>query len=334
MPFLHFTFCGFKFTDMSLSHSPVDVFIEQQGFVILDGGLATELEKRGHNLNNKLWSAGLLREKPEEIQQVHKSYLEAGADCIVTATYQASFPGFEEAGIPKREAIDLFIDSVALTVETRDQFWENNPDVIRPLVAVSIGPYGAYLADGSEFRGDYTVTKNDLRIFHEPRWKLLSSTAADLFAIETIPNFQEAEVLLELLQSTPDIHAWISFSCKDDFCISDGTPISVCAALFADCEQIAGIGINCTAPQYLPSLIREVTKGAPNKPVVVYPNSGEIFDEHQKTWSCGTEPVRLDDEAKEWFDLGARLIGGCCRTTPKQILGIKAALQKFYSPQG
>ncbi len=290
--------------------------------------MATELEKLGHSLNNRLWSASLLDKHPGEIQKVHRSYLEAGADCITTATYQASIPGFLESGFSENKGRALLIRAVEIACDARDQFSEHtgNPQELNPLVAASIGPYGAYLADGSEFRGDYSVTDEQLRSFHEPRWEILTTTSADLFAIETIPSFREAAVLHELLESTADIHAWISFSCADGLHINDGTPLAECAELFKSCKQIVGIGVNCTAPRYISSLIREARKGSPNTPVVVYPNSGEVYNGHFKNWTYSSDPVDFGDTAIDWFNHGARLIGGCCRINPHQIGKTKRAL--------
>ncbi len=313
--------------------SPVDEIIQQQGFVLLDGGLATELEKRGYDLNHKLWSARVLVDNPEAIRDVHRSYLDAGADCIITATYQASIQGFVEEGLTENQAKSLILSAVDIAAEARDQYLADNQDPLpqgkSPLIAASIGPFGAYLADGSEFRGRYSVTTQALRSFHESRWELLMDSRADLFAIETIPSFPEAVVLLELLKSTPDVYAWISFSCADGERINDGTPLVECAELFSQCRQVVGIGANCTAPGFIASLIGRAKEGAPAKPVVVYPNSGEVYDEVQKSWSCCTEVFDFTTAAVEWFNLGARLLGGCCRTNPDQISNMREALSRL-----
>jgi homocysteine S-methyltransferase len=318
---------------MQLSYSPgspIAAFFEQQGFVLLDGGLATELEQRGQSLNNNLWSASLLIKNPQEIRKVHLSYLDAGADCIITATYQASIPGFVEEGISEKKAKSLIKKAVEIASEAREQYLDNsmnkNQRRIRPLIAASIGPFGAYLADGSEFRGDYSVSTEELRSFHESRWEILGDSSVDIFAFETIPSFQEAVVLLDLLKSTPGIYAWISFSCADDRRISDGTHLAECAELFGKCEQIVGVGVNCTAPKYISSLINQVREGAPAKPIVIYPNSGEVYDESQKSWTGSADRINFGTAAIEWFNLGARLLGGCCRTNPSQIADMRRAL--------
>ena len=308
--------------------SPITPIIEQQGFVLLDGGLATELEKSGHDISNTLWSASLLDKHQADIQAVHRAYLDAGANCITAASYQATLPGFIEAGYSRDKARELIRKSVDVALAARDRYWLEAQDhnMIRPLVAASIGPYGAYLADGSEYSGNYSLTAGELRAFHEPRWKILADTGADLFAIETIPSAMEAAVLLELLESTPAIQAWISFSCVDGEHICDGTPLAECAELVSDCRQIIGIGINCTAPQHISSLIEQTRRSAPGKPVVIYPNSGERYAGADNSWHDPREAIDFGAAAVQWFNLGARLLGGCCRTSPSDINKMKTSL--------
>lgn len=303
--------------------SPIDRFIEERGMLLLDGGLATELEARGYRLDSDLWSARMLVEEPEAIRGVHYDYLEAGADCITTASYQATVEGFMKAGISEEEACSLILRSVTLAEEARDRFLKSDTHDsatrLRPLIAGSVGPYGAMLADGSEYRGDYGVSDEVLLSFHEPRWEILSNSAVDLMALETIPSYREAEVLLNLLIRLPETFAWISFSCRDGERINDGTPIRECASLFADCEQIVAIGVNCTAPKYISSLIREVRLGAPDKHIIVYPNSGELYDAESKSWGGGSEAAVKGFDTGRWYEQGARLIGGCCRIRPEHI---------------
>jgi homocysteine S-methyltransferase len=310
--------------------SPIEGFIENKDLLLLDGGLATELEVRGHDLNTHLWSAKLLKTDPEAIRDVHYSYLEAGADCITSASYQASIEGFLSVGLSEQEAKSLLIKSIDLANEAREmylmEFSEAKIDKLQPLIAASIGPYGAFLADGAEYRGNYGVPNDILRAFHETRWQILADAQVDLFACETIPSFQEAEVLLDLLQATPEIFAWVSFSCKDGEHISDGSPIKDCASLFNDCSQVVAIGINCTAPKHISSLIDHIRAGAPNKRVAVYPNSGEIYDGATKSWLGTSDPLNCGTAAAEWYARGARLIGGCCRMGPAHIKAMSKIL--------
>ena len=277
--------------------SPITPFLEKQGVLLLDGGLATELEKQGFVLDTALWSAHLLMTHPEAIRVVHRTYLEAGADCITTASYQASMPGFLAEGLSEREARSLMRKTVALANEARDDYMDAASAAstarLRPLVAASIGPYGASLANGAEYRGNYGVSNDTLRAFHEPRWEILAPASVDLLACETIPSYQEANVLLALLQQTPGRVAWMSFSCCYGLHISDGTPIAECAALCAACEQVAAVGINCTAPQHIPSLIEQIRGGASGKPVIVYPNSGEVYDGTTRTWAGTSDPIDI-----------------------------------------
>jgi len=286
--------------------------------LLLDGGLSNELERQGCDLNQKLWSAKLLESNPEAIILAHLNYLESGAQCIITSSYQATLPGFVAIGYDKPSASGLIIKSVQLAEEARNRFLSSNPRATKPLIAASIGPYGAYLADGSEYRGDYVISDQELRDFHEPRIKLLANTTADILACETIPSFREAKVLSEMLEHL-NKPAWISFSCKDGKHISDGTPIEQCAAFFAHHPTVFAIGVNCTSPEFISELIRSIKSKSGNKKIVVYPNSGAVYHAESKTWSGLSDVSSCELMVKEWLDLGADIIGGCCGIGPQQI---------------
>jgi homocysteine S-methyltransferase len=310
--------------------SPIAAFLDRQGVLILDGGLATELEKRGADLDDPLWSARLLIENPELIRQVHQDYYAAGADVAITASYQASFSGLARRGLNAKEAARLMTKSVRLADEARESFWSvaaNRTGRLRPLVAASIGPYGAHLHDGSEYRGDYNVGRDVLMAFHRSRMAVLAEAGADLLAFETIPSRLEAEVLLELLGEFSGLHAWLSFSCRDETRISDGSPFAECAALTNASQQIVSVGLNCTPPQYAESLVRAAID-ATHKPVLAYPNSGEHYQVDGNSWLPGDGVEDFVAAAQRWHAVGARLIGGCCRTGPEEIAGIARALRR------
>jgi homocysteine S-methyltransferase len=302
--------------------------LDRQGVVVLDGGLATELERRGCDLRDDLWSAGVLIDQPELVRQVHADYLAAGADCIVSASYQATVEGFVKTGMSQAGAERLLQKSVDIALEARDAFWSvpaNRQGRLRPLVAASIGPYGAFLADGSEFTGDYDLDEQGLMSFHADRWQLLAASGADLLACETIPSATEARVLMKLLEQTPSAFAWFSFSCCDDTHISDGTELAAIARELSDSDQVAAVGVNCTAPHFISGLITSV-QAVTSKPIVVYPNSGERWEAVGKTWLPGEEAIDLPQASRTWRDRGARLIGGCCRTGPEDIRSIRRHL--------
>ena len=294
------------------------------GPVFIDGGLATQLEAQGCDLNNNLWSAAMLMSNQGAIVDAHRAYLDAGAQIIITASYQASRKGFEAKGLSTDEADKLIVRSVSLAAQARDEYLADNPDSkMVPLIAASIGPYGAALHDGSEYTGDYGVPASELRDFHSGRLSLLDGTDADLLACETIPSMVEAEVLCELLNNATS-PAWVSFSCRDEEHISDGNLLRDAAAMFRNHPRVFAVGINCTPPQYVLPLIGTIRFAAQDKLIVVYPNSGEIYHSEDNTWS-GT--VTADDwaaAAGAWRRAGARLIGGCCRTGPSQIAAIVA----------
>ena len=311
-------------TSNALPASPFDAFFAHRKLLILDGALTTELERRGADLNDPLWSAKLLIEQPELIRQVHLDYFLAGADVATTASYQATFESFARRGFDHAAAAALMADSVRLAVEARDAFWSepaNRIGRIRPLVAASVGPYGAMLADGSEYRGHYGLSEEQLMDFHRPRLQVLLATGADLLACETIPCLAEARALARLLTEFPGAAAWISFSCRDGLHNSQGELLADCVAALDSFAQVVAVGVNCTAPEYIDSLV-EQAQAHTAKPVLVYPNSGEQYDATHKQWHGNPSASHFAEQARGWHARGARLIGGCCRTSPDDIAAV------------
>lgn len=303
------------------TRNPITEFVERQGCFVIDGGLATTLEARGHRLDDELWSAHMLLDAPEEIRQVHADFLTAGADCIISSSYQASLLGFRNRGLSDAEGARLLRLSVQLAIEARDEFWRDRrhrEHRSHPIVAASIGPYGAYLADGSEYTGRYGIGPPGLRRFHEKRWQILADTEAELLACETIPSRQEAMVLLQLLSETPSRWAWLSFSCRDGSHAHDGTALADLARACDTHPGVAAVGINCTAPEHISSLIAEARRTT-TKPVIVYPNSGEHYHAATKRWRAGPTAVDWGFSAREWARRGAVGVGGCCRVGPEII---------------
>lgn len=312
----------------SLLSNPLTPFLERQGVALLDGGLATALEARGHDLADPLWSARVLLEEPSAVSDVHAAYLAAGADCITTATYQATFEGFERRGLARADAAETLRHGVELAIGARNAFWadsESREGRLRPLVAASVGPYGAFLADGSEYTGRYDLDVDGLEAFHAPRWALLASSDADLLACETIPSLEEARALLRLVERTPGRWAWLSFQCRDDAHLADGTPFEEAARLCMSCSGVAAVGVNCVSPEHVSPLLDRARRQGPTA-LAAYPNSGEEWDPVRKAWTgpaSGTDPAAL---VAAWRDRGARLIGGCCRTGPDEIARMRRSL--------
>ncbi len=301
--------------------NPIASILDLYPVLVIDGALATELERRGCSLKDDLWSAKILLEQPEIIKQVHLDYFKAGADCAITASYQATIEGFAKRGLNKEQAFALIQKSVRLAIEARDEFWadeSNRAGRSKPFVAASVGPYGAFLADGSEYRGNYGLTKKELMDFHRPRMEALVEAGADMLACETIPCQVEAQAIAKLLKEFPTIPAWISFTARDEEHISEGQVFADCVKELENNAQIAAIGINCTSPRYIPALIHGARK-VTEKPILVYPNSGETYDARQSHWNGDPVLHSFGEEARKWYDAGARLIGGCCRTTPEDI---------------
>jgi len=301
--------------------NPLLPFLATAGVVVLDGALATELEARGADLHDPLWSAKILLEVPDLIRQVHYDYVLAGADVVTSASYQATFAGFARRGLDEGAAADLMRLSVQLASAARDEFWAqpiNRVNRLRPLVAASVGPYGAYLADGSEYRGNYGLTVAQLIDFHRPRLAVLAASGADLLACETIPCRTEGEALVTLLAEFPQVVAWLSFACGDDEHVWHGERFADCVALADQVAGVVAVGVNCTAPRFVAPLLSRAA-AVTAKPLVAYPNRGERWDAATNCWLPGGDATELGASARLWHQAGARLIGGCCRTTPADI---------------
>ena len=284
---------------------------------VLDGGMASELEYLGADINGPLWSAHVLEDAPEKIVAVHRAYIEAGADCIETASYQVSRMGYAEVGLDPARADAALLHSIALAREAAADY----PDR-RVLIAASLGPYGAALHNGAEYHGNYTCTFADLIEFHADRINVLVNArgrqAPDLLAFETLPSLAEAEAIVQSLAPHPELAAWFSFTCPDREHVAHGELLSQCAKAVAGIPQTVAIGVNCTLPILIPALIAEL-RAASDKPIVVYPNSGEGWDAENRRWTGSSAPSAYGAKAMEWLAAGAQIIGGCCRTRPAHV---------------
>ena len=299
--------------------------IDSRSVLILDGGLATELERRGHDISGPLWSARVLLETPDAIEQLHYDYFCAGAECVISASYQASYEGFAELGLSKDEITALLLKSVSLAESARDRFAADSGDRRKRFVAASVGPYGATLHDGSEYHGNYDLTVAELRSFHEARFAVLSESTADVLACETIPSLDEARALAEVLRQHPTTDAWFSFTSPDGVHTAHGEKLTDCARLLDIEENVIAVGVNCVHPKVVGSVIRELIAGT-DRPIVVYPNSGERWDIVERKWTGVPDNESLATLAPSWVESGASIVGGCCRTGPKEIAALAKAL--------
>ena len=291
------------------------------GHAAIDGGLASELEARGHDLTGDLWSARLLRDDPAAIRDVHTTYFLAGATVGISASYQASRSGFVRAGLSADDADHLLTLSVQLVRGARAV--AAGAGAHHPmLVAASVGPYGATLHDGSEYRGRYGVDFERLLDFHHERLDVLVAARPDLLAIETIPDLDESRAILEALRGF-DVPAWMSFSCADAATTCAGQPIEEAAALVAG-AGLAAIGVNCTKPEHMSGLVERIRATAPSLPAVVYPNAGRVWDGAASVWLGDGSDVLPEAAVASWFDAGVSLVGGCCGLGPQAIESVVA----------
>lgn len=310
-----------------MRRDPFSAILARDGVVLLDGGMATQLEADGHDLSDRLWSARLLATDPEAIVAVHLAYFRAGAQVATTASYQASVEGFVAAGATHERARALVASSVDLAIEARRRFLdERAPDDPGPLlVAASVGPYGAVQADGSEYRGRYGLDVAALQAFHRPRMEILAAAGPDMLACETIPELAEGRALAALLAGMPDAAAWLSFSCADGAHLRSGEPVEEAFALADQTPAVVAVGVNCTAPEHIDELLARAA-ATTCLPLIVYPNSGEGWDPAARAWT-GDPRQRVDaPAARRWVAAGARVVGGCCRVGPDQIRAIAAGL--------
>ncbi|MCI3271525.1 homocysteine S-methyltransferase [Streptomyces cylindrosporus] len=290
------------------------------GTVVLDGGMSNQLAAAGHDLSDELWSARLLMESPEAITEAHLAYFEAGADVAITASYQATFEGFAKRGVGHDRAAELLSLSVELAREAARRAQAGG--VTRPLwVAASVGPYGAMLADGSEYRGRYGLSVAELEAFHRPRIEVLAAARPDVLALETVPDADEAAALLRAVRGV-GVPAWLSYSIAGDRTRA-GQPLEEAFALASEVDEVIAVGVNCCAPEDVDGAVA-VAARVTGKSVVVYPNSGETWDAEARAWRGRSSFAA--DEVVGWRDGGARLIGGCCRVGPGAISGIAGAL--------
>ena len=329
----------------------LDRILKNNKIMIIDGSMSTPLERMGADLNDELWTAKVLREQPELIKKVHKDYLKAGADCGITASYQATIPGLMAKGMTEAEAEDLIAESVRVFLEARDEWWKEEGEASGreyPLCLASVGPYGAYLADGSEYRGRYAITDSELSHFHRRRLEVLRDAGADLYLIETIPSRREAVIVADLAEEM-GLPYWVSYSCMSGTKINEGDLIRDCVReLAAGGPSLASessadspkgrpglkmVGVNCTDPKFMVSLIGEIKAGltdaARDLPIAVYPNSGEKYDPNTKTWTRAGEGLAFGAYAFEYMKAGARAVGGCCTTVASHIKQVAEARKRF-----
>jgi homocysteine S-methyltransferase len=293
----------------------VGLTLPEDTVLVADGGLATELEARGHDLSDALWSARMLVDAPDEITAVHAAFFRAGAAIATTASYQVSFDAFAARGVGRDQTVRLLQRSVELAAAARTE-----AGVPGAWIAASVGPYGAALADGSEYRGRYGLSVAQLEAWHRPRLEVLADAGADVLALETIPDVDEAEALVNVVRSL-GVRAWLSYT-VDGMRTRAGQPLTDAFAVAAAVPEIVAVGVNCCAPaDVLPAI---APASATGKPVIVYPNSGERWDTARRAW---VGPAHFSPQlAAGWVSAGARVIGGCCRVRPDDIAELAAAL--------
>ena len=286
--------------------------------LILDGGMSNVLESLGCNLDHPLWSAYMIVEEPDMIVKAHLAYLNAGAKCITTSSYQATLEGFERIGLTRTESKAMMLRSVELALKARNIFLDGSSQNKTIYLAASIGPYGAFLADGSEYKGRYDITDEKLKEFHTEKVRILEETAVDFMAFETIPSLREVKILNEIIADC-NKPCWISFSCSNEHSLNDGNSIIDAVKSISSNKKLFALGINCTAPRYISDIIKNILPFIQDKKLIIYPNSGEIYLPETKSWKGISDPVIFEKMASKWLSSGVDIIGGCCRIGPDHI---------------
>jgi homocysteine S-methyltransferase len=301
-----------------------DIFGDRSRRVLLDGGLSTALERAGHRLDGALWTARLLADQPDALIAAHSSYLEAGAEVLITASYQASVEGFVAAGVTRSDARHLIMSSTTVARRAIDRV-DADAAGTRRYVAASVGPYGATLHDGSEYHGNYDVDWQHVRRFHRERLEILIDSGPDLLAVETIPSLAEAEIVLDEASRVSTLPMWLSLSCRNGSSTCHGEPIADVGERLASHDQVVAIGVNCTAPEYVHDLLVALgpaARGAGTR-LIAYSNHGGRWDGTQ--WH-GTAELDVETHVPAWLAAGATIIGGCCGIGPTEIARIGAVL--------
>lgn len=295
-----------------MMHDPFSPWLDTGRTVILDGGLGTELERRGHRELGRLWSSALVKTNPTALREVHREFLLAGANVIATATYQAAMPTLLDCGHDRESATLVLRDAVALALGERDA---HAPDA---LVAASIGPFGAHLADGSEYTGRHSMTVDELFDFQSARWHILAESAADIIACETMPSLPDVLACARLLRETPWLRAWISLMCGDADHLADGTSLAEVLAILNDVPNLAAVGANCIPPKLAPAIM-DTFRHATSLPLIVYPNASNTWNTEAGSPAEELSPEEFAAESQMWRSHGASIVGGCCKTTPAHI---------------
>jgi len=304
----------------------------------IDGGFSTQLAFHvGSNIDgDPLWSARYNAVEPTAVIQTHLDFLENGAEIILTNTYQASVEGYTtHLKLDREQSIELIKSTVKLAHIARDKFLQtkgNQQD--KPLIFASIGPYGAHLHDGSEYTGSYAsrVSSAVIRKWHKVRIDACVEAGVDGLAIETIPCQMEAEAVVDLIHDEyPDLKFWVSFQCKDGQRIADGGDFSSAVEMIwsrveaRQKKNLIAIGVNCINPNYVAELFKSLKRKIP---LVVYPNSGEIYSV-EEGWKGEKDCLPLEEYVHEWASLGAKFIGGCCRTNASMIQKLRQKVDQL-----
>ena len=288
---------------------------------LLDGSMSFPMEQLGYNLKNKLWTGKALINNPDLIKDIHKGYIDAGADFISTSTYQISFDRLKNMGYQSEEIKKIFQKSVDIV---KDAIEESKLKKEIKIVG-SFGPYASYDPEASEYIGEYDSTDIEIKKFHLNNIRIIEETDLDIILYETIPCLREIKILSEALShSTKEI--WISITCNEEMEFRDGSSFKDACEIISKIEKITTMGINCFSPLLVKKAI-DLLKKYSNKKILIYPNSGEIYNPKERFWTGNNE--FNNSMIKNWLSLYPDIIGGCCRIGYDDIKKMRVEIDKF-----
>lgn len=293
---------------------------------VIDGAMSTALEELGYNTQSELWTAAAIIDRPDLIYKVHFNYLKAGADLIMTDTYQANIDAFKKLGYSEPESKGFISHAVKIAQQARDDYEKETGK--HAYIIGTVGPYGAYLADGNEYRGDYNLSFDEYKSFYYEKIKLIINAGADVIGIETQPKLSETKAILSIIHTLSPIPVYVSFTLKDATHISEGIKLSRAVANVAIDPYVSAIGVNCTKLEIVESALH-IMKKVTKKPLIIYPNTSAKYNIKTKKWTKSSNSKDFKDYIIKWYNAGAQLIGGCCTTLPKEINEISYFVNKI-----
>lgn len=352
-----------------------DVLQNSKKVILIDGGLGTELEQRKVNINSLLWSSVALVEAADDVTKLHYDYYHSGANVGITCSYQCSEDSLKasdkEKYSSKESRLQVYKESVEVCKRAKIMRMADAKAIellVSPEIAGSIGPFGSFLNDGSEFTGGYERSEDEYQAFHEEKLDFFmnGTEEVDYLQLETMPNFEEIKALLMLIkrknserketQGKSEKRFILSLSIRNEEQLADGTPLKAVVKYLHDVGYLSkdpkttplmAVGANCLKLKYSVKFVENLTNYMNELqiygfPISIYPNSGEIYDGIKKNWifDQSNEKYYTTNVNGEkvcdwkilldaWIASGAKIIGGCCRVGVRDIVEMNKVVLEY-----